>query len=184
MARQKGIIKLEGTLDDLTFYKRSEDGARFAKISRDDTTEVIHTMYDFLDEYVIVGLVDKAWSQAQPRGFVKCTRFNDIHGYNRDMLPHPWPEFRGMHGEEHDFQLQCITRGFPTVALSEYSKTNNPYSEGGCSDWRTKVLMMSEMERLSKLWPGIINITADSSHPQGYRTKFNWKEAMRQGGLL
>jgi hypothetical protein len=170
--------------DDLTFYKRSQDGTKFARIARKDTEEMFQSFYDFLDRYVIVGIVDKAWSQAQPRGHVECTRFNDIHGYNRDMLPKPWPEFRGMHGEEHDVQLQCITRGYKTVAISEFSKTNQTYAKGGCSDWRTKELMMSEMERLSKVWPGIVNITADPKHPQGYRTKFDWKAAMRKGGLL
>jgi hypothetical protein len=170
--------------DDLTFYKRSQDGTKFARIARADTIEMFTTIHKMLDDYVIVGLVDKAWSQAQPRGFVECTRFNDLHGYNRDKLPQPWPRFRGMHGEEHDVQLQCITRGYKTAAISEYSKTNHPYAKGGCSDWRTKELMMSEIERMAQQWPGIVIPTADPNHPQGYRVKFNWKEAMRQGGLV
>ena len=169
--------------DDLTFYQRDESGARFFRMPTYGTEEMIKQIVDNLDHYVIVGLADKFMSQHLPRKYKECSRFNDLHGYNRDLFPQPWPEFRLKHGEEHDFQLQCLTRGYKTLVMTEYSKVNRTYAAGGCSDYRTKEFMMHELERLAELWPGLVSLTPDPEHKQGYRFRYNWKEAARRGGI-
>jgi hypothetical protein len=170
--------------DDLTFYRRSEDGLKFIQMAPAESVEMIALIITYLDTYAIVGLADKFMSHTLPRQHKECARFNDLHGYNRDLLPTPWPLFRLRHGEEHDVQLQCITRGCKTVAITEYSKVNKAYANGGCSDYRTKEFMMEELNRMAELWPGILTLELDEKHPQGYRSKINWKEAKRRGGLI
>jgi TET-Associated Glycosyltransferase len=76
--------------DDLNFYKRTEDGSRFYPLSNEQTGELIGAIVDYLDRYPMVGLTDKFMSQTKPRGHVECQRFNQILGFNRDLLSTPW----------------------------------------------------------------------------------------------
>src|SRR5215472_9671884 len=158
--------------DDLKFYKRVDTG-KFIPTKPEDTINMVNIICTLLKEYTMVGLADKFMSQGLPRGHIECHRFNQTLCFNRDRFPDPWPHFRGMIAEEHDMMLQLITRGHKTAVITEYSKVDRPYSKGGCSDWRTTELMMSEIERMAELWPGIISyseypIKEDGTrHPQG-----------------
>jgi hypothetical protein len=169
--------------DDLAFYKRTEDGRLFKFIAHDETKPMVEEIVKYLDTYTIVGIADKAFSNSLPRQHKEFTRFNDLHGYNRDTLPVPWPSFRWSHGEEHDFALQVVTRGRKICALTEYSKTNAVNARGGCSDWRTNEKMKAGVERLAREWPGLITLTPNEKQRQGYNVRFNWKEAKRMGGM-
>jgi hypothetical protein len=162
--------------DDLTFYKRLEDGSKFARMGRMDTEKMVADIVEFLDKYVMVGMVDKFMSQVRPRGFVECTRCNKVLAFNRDMFPDPWPKFDIKHDEDHNFHLQLITRGYRTAVLTEYSKSDGVQSPGGCTDWRTPELFAEVHQELVRRWPGIVTINKD-------RVRYNWKEAMRRGGI-
>jgi hypothetical protein len=165
--------------DDLKFYKRTGDGKRFPPASQSETELMVIQIADYLDRYPMVGLVDKFMSHTRPRGFVECTRFNQVLGFNRDLLPRPWPQFRVPHDEEHDIHLQLLTRGYKTATLTEWSKSDTPNSKGGCSDWRNEDTMRQTHEKLVELWPGIVTITLNPD-----RARYNWKAAKRLGGLL
>ena len=169
--------------DDLTFYKRSEDGLKFYQIYGTATESLINEMVDLLDEYPMIGLTDKYMSHLQPRITKECSRFNDIHGYNRDLLPYPWPTFRVWAEEDHDFHLQLLTRGHKTAILTEYSKTNKAGAPGGCSDWRNPESMHKIQQQMLELWPGIVSLTPKPNYVTPNRVRYNWKEAMRRGGL-
>jgi hypothetical protein len=165
--------------DDLRFYKRSEDGKKFAIASPLDTELMVEQIVEFLTNYPMVGLVDKFMSQHTKRGYEECRRFNQVLGFNRDLFPDPWPTFRVPHDEEHDIHLQFLTRGYKTAVLTEWSKVDKPNAAGGCSDWRNKTFLENFHKHLESLWPGIVSIT-----PNPPRARYNWKEAQRIGGLL
>jgi len=187
MLRLKESGKILMLDDDLKFYRRIEDGSRFLPTKPEQTVEMINNICTLLGKYTMVGLADKFMSQSLPRGHIECHRFNQTLCFNRDRFPKPWPEFRGLIAEEHDIMLQLITRGHKTAIITEYSKVDRPYSKGGCSDWRTTEIMMSEIERMAQLWPGIVTYTEyparkdGTRHPQGYKVRFDWKAAVRQG---
>jgi hypothetical protein len=164
--------------DDLKFYKRTGDGKRFPPATNAETELMVIQIVDYLDRYPMVGLVDKFMSQSRPRGFVECTRFNQVLGFNRDLLPQPWPQFNVQHDEEHSFHLQLLTRGYKTAVLTEWSKADKPNSRGGCSDWRNEEIMRQTHEKLLELWPEIVTITPDPA-----RARYNWKKAKEIGGL-
>jgi len=172
--------------DDLKFYKRSEDGTKFVAMEPEDTLEMIDAIISYLNNYPMVGLVDKFMSQHTPRNHIECHRFNQTLCFNRDLLPDPWPDFRGLIAEEHDIMLQLLTRGCKTAVITEYSKTDKPYADGGCKDWRTTDVMKQEIERMAQLWPGIVSYVdhPDPNHPQGYKVRFDWKKAKKIGGIL
>jgi hypothetical protein len=164
--------------DDLAFYQRLSD-SKFARIQPyeiEATERMIGAMFDLLDRYPMVGLVDKAWSHLTPREFKECTRFNDIHGYNRDLFPDPWPAFRVPHDEEHDVHLQFLTRGIKTAVSTEFSKMSKSDRPGGCSDWRNQQVLDEAHNLLKQYWGGIVD-------PGPRHVKYKWKEAMRQGGI-
>jgi hypothetical protein len=169
--------------DDLTFYKRIANGTRFIRISGADTEFLISEIVTFLDRYSFVGLVDKFWSQLQPRGHKECARFNEVYGYNRDTLPDPWPEFRVPHEEEHDFNLQLITRGHKTAIITEYSKGQRTWAPGGCADWRNKEVFEKAYDQMAKLWPGIVSFGGKPTDYAPHRIRYNWEKAKEQGGI-
>ncbi len=169
--------------DDLKFYKRSEDGSKFSSMAPGDSVDMVLKIVDYLDRYAMVGLVDKFMSQHTQRNHIECHRFNQTLCFNRELLPTPWPEFRGLIAEEHDMNFQLLTRGHKTAVITEYSKTDTPYSKGGCSDWRTTEVMMREIERMAALWPGLVTYTDNPKHPQGYKIRYNWRGAKNMGGL-
>jgi hypothetical protein len=170
--------------DDLTFYRRNDSGNKFYIIAGDNTEQMITDIVDFLDRYPMVGVADKFMSHTQPRGYKECSRFNDMHGYNRDLLPVPWPEFRVLAEEDHDFHLQLLTRGYKTAVITEYSKTNKAQSAGGCSDWRNTETMLKVQQQMLEYWPGIVSLTPKPNYVTENRVRYNWKKAKRIGGLL
>lgn len=161
--------------DDLTLYRRSDDGLKFAPMYPPETEILILEMVRFLDNYPMVGVTDKFMSHTKPRRFMECTRFNQILGFNRDLLPNPWPEFRIPHDEEHDIHLQLLTRGHKTAVLTEYTKTDKK-GPGGCSDWRSQEVYDETYRLLLEYWPSIVTVVNN-------RANYRWKEAMRIGGL-
>lgn len=170
--------------DDLQFYKRDLDGSRFSPISQDQTNEMIESIVDYLDRYPMVGLTDKFMSHTRPRNFVECSRFNQVLGFNRELLPSPWPTFRIPHDEEHDVHLQLLTRGCKTAVLTEFTKSDRPNSPGGCSDWRNAEVLKEVHTALVQLWPGIVTITEDPKQEKPNRARYNWREAKRVGGIV
>jgi hypothetical protein len=166
--------------DDLAFYKRSKDGARFGKTTPTQTEDMVADIVEMLDKYPMVGLTDKFMSHTRPRGLAECQRFNQVLAINRNTLPKPWPNFKDVpHDEEHHFHLQLLTRGHKTAILTEWSKTEVPNAEGGCSDWRNSDVMKQTHDTLMKLWPGIVTVT-----PNPPRARYNWREAKRRGGII
>jgi hypothetical protein len=71
-----------------------------------------------------------------------------------------------------------LTRGFKTVILTEWSKTDKSNAPGGCSDWRDDVYMREVHQKLVELWPGIVSITMNPN-----RARYNWMEAKKRGGI-
>jgi hypothetical protein len=176
--RQTGkLIMLD---DDLKFYKRTEDGTRFPSILPQKTEKMIEDISSSLNNFPMVGLIDKFMSQTQPRGSVLCHRFNQVLGINRDLLPKPWPQFRVPHDEEHDFHLQLLTRGHRTIVLTEWSKSDRSDAPGGCSDWRNETVLRQAHEKLVELWPGIVTIDTSKEKP---KARYNWKAAKMMGGI-
>lgn len=167
--------------DDLRFYRRTPDGDKFPPTSKAETERMITEIAHYLDSYAMVGLTDKFMSQTKPRAFVECQRFNQVLGFNRDLLPQPWPKFRMPHDEEHDVHLQLLTRGIKTAVITEWSKSDTPGALGGCSEWRNTQTMRETHEKLVELWPGIVTITRGAGPA---RARYNWQEAKRIGGLL
>jgi hypothetical protein len=165
--------------DDLKFYKRTEDGARFPGTFHLQTEQMIGEIVDFLDCYPMVGLTDKFMSQTRPRGYVECHRFNQVLGFNRDLLPKPWPQFRVPHDEEHDVHLQLLTRGCKTAVLTEWSKADKADAPGGCNDWRNADILKYTHEKLIELWPGIVSIDSSKGKP---KARYNWQRAKEIGG--
>jgi hypothetical protein len=165
--------------DDLTFYQRSEDGTKFSQVSKSTTEQMIAEIVDFLDRYCMVGLTDKFMSQTRPRGFVECSRFNEITGCNRDLLPNPWPEYRIPNEEEHDFHLQVLTQGYKTAVLTEWSKSGITWGSGGCSEWRTVEVFKKAHDRLLELWPELVKVSPDKRF--GTKASFQWKKARMIG---
>jgi hypothetical protein len=166
--------------DDLTFYQRSEDGTKFPRISPKDTEEMVSDIVELLDQYSMVGLTDKFMSQTKPRGLIECHRFNQILGFNRDLLPRPWPRFRVPHDEEHDVHLQLLTQGYKTAVLTEWSKSDKSGAPGGCSDWRNNDVLNVAHTQLMELWPTIVSIDIKNEKP---KARYNWREAKKIGGI-
>jgi hypothetical protein len=166
--------------DDLKFYKRTGDGTRFPGTHPQETEEMMDTLIYLLDHYPMVGLTDKFMSQTKPRPVMECHRFNQVLGFNRDLLPNPWPKFRVPHDEEHDFHLQLLTRGYKTSVLTEWSKSDKSDAPGGCSDWRNETVLRQAHEKLMELWPGIVTIDTSKEKP---KARYNWKAAKMMGGI-
>jgi hypothetical protein len=166
--------------DDLRFYKRSHDGRKFPETCPAETEQMVEEIVRLLDYYPMVGLTDKFMSQTRPRGYVECSRFNQILGFNRDLLPDPWPEFRVPHDEEHDVHLQLLTRGWKTAVSTEWSKSDKPGAPGGCSDWRDETALKEAHEQLLQLWPGIIEIDIKGEKP---KARYNWRAAKTVGNI-
>jgi hypothetical protein len=165
--------------DDLMFYKRSQDGLRFAKTVPSQTEKMVDDIIQMLDKYPMVGLTDKFMSHTRPRVMAECQRFNQVIGINRNLLPKPWPNFKDVpHDEEHHFHLQLLTRGHRTAILTEWSKTDIPNANGGCHDWRDDGVMKITHDTLMKLWPGIVTVT-----PNPPRARYNWRRAKEIGGI-
>lgn len=179
MLRLKPTGKIIMMDDDLTFYARVSI-SKFVKLDKnsEESVHMVTDIYNMLDKYVAVGLVDKFMSQARPRGSQECQRYNQVLGYNRDSFPNPWPSFRIAHDEEHDVHLQLLTRGFRTAISTEWSKSDKPNAQGGCSDWRSDVYLQEIHGKLLELWPDIVSITANPN-----RARYNWKRAKEIGGL-
>jgi hypothetical protein len=183
-SRQTGkLITLD---DDLTFYRRTDEG-KFKRMTKDDTgltEQIIETMVEFLDKYPYVGLVDKFMSDLSPRNFKECSRFNEIYGYNRDLFPTPWPEIRIPHDEDHDFHLQLLTRGHKTAVITEYSKSSfRVNAPGGCSEWRSKEVLEETYHLMQQYWPGIVSLTPKPSAFSDFRLRYNWQAARKMGGI-
>jgi hypothetical protein len=172
--------------DDLKFYKRTRDGKKFPGTLPEQTEQMIEELVRLLDYYPMVGLTDKFMSQTKPRGYMECHRFNQILGFNRDLLPDPWPEFRVPHDEEHDVHLQLLVKGYKTAISTEWSKSDTPNARGGCSDWRNDEILMSAHEKLMELWPGIVTIDfkVDSKTDKITRkARYNWRAAKQIGNI-
>lgn len=183
MLHTKPTGKLITFDDDLTFYRRNEEGTKFIRMFPDEAELMVLTISKFLDVYSFVGLVDKFMSQHSPRSHKECGRFNEVYGYNRDTLPVPWPEFRVPHEEEHDFNLQLITRGHKTAIITEYSKGQTTWAPGGCADWRTSAIFDEAYQQMRELWPGIVTFGGKPTDFAPYRIQYNWRQAKKQGGL-
>jgi hypothetical protein len=166
--------------DDLHFYKRNIDG-RFKSIKPEHTVSMVYDIVSLLDKYPYVGLVDKFFSDTRPRGFAECTRFNQVLAINRALLPAPWPSFRPLIHEEHDFHLQFLSRGLKTCVTTEWSKVDTYNAPGGCSEWRDTELMIKASNQMLALWPGLVSIA--NKEPYGAHLKYNWRGACRLGGL-
>ena len=162
--------------DDLTFYKRTEDGKRFPPATKEDTKQMVYEIVKYLDIYVMVGITDKFMSQTRPREHVECHRFNQLLCINRNLLPDPWPKFEVPIGEEHHFHMQLLTRGYKTAVLTEWSKSDKTDAPGGCSEWRNRQNEHDTFVKLVELWPGLVTINND-------RLRWNWREAKKRGGI-
>ncbi len=173
--------------DDLLFYAREESG-KFHISTPIETEYMVRDIDRFLDTYCMVGIVDKFWSNRRPRGHVECVRFNQVLGFNRNLLPDPKPTFNIEHDEEHSFHLQLLTRGIKTAVLTEYTKSDKPNADGGCSDWRTPELSDEVCKKLSQLFPEIVTVlpARSSALERGgtLRVSYSWRRARQIGGLL
>src|SRR5215467_9271435 len=164
--------------DDLTFYRRlSEDASKFVRMGQSESLPMVWEICNFLDRYVMVGMVDKFMSQTRPRGHVECSRCNKVLAFNRDMFPNPWPSFRIPHDEDHDVHLQLITQGYRTAVLTEYSKSDPVEAPGGCTDWRSPEVFAETYRLLLEYWPTIVTVVGEK------KVRYNWKEAKRIGGI-
>lgn len=164
--------------DDLTFYKRNDEG-NFTKATLEDTLTMITDLWVLMEQYPYVGLVDKFMSQTKPRGYAECQRFNQVLGFNRDTMPCPWPKFRLDFGhEEHDMHLQFLTRGIKTAVSTEWSKTDTHNANGGCSDWRCFERYQQEQAKILALWPTIVTAKDEKD------VRYNWRAAKRIGGIV
>jgi hypothetical protein len=166
--------------DDLNFYKRNEEG-RFRPAMTIDTIKMVTDILDLLEHYPYVGLVDKYFSDTRPRGTVECTRFNQVLGFNRDLLPDPWPRFRVQIHEEHDVHFQLLTRGIKTCVSTEWSKVDTPNAVGGCSEWRDANALITAGNQMVEYWPAIVSIRDKA--PIGAHLRLNWRGAKSIGGL-
>ena len=170
LAKTGKVIMLD---DDLSFYKRNTDG-RFTVANGDPTEDMVATLVNMLDKYPMVGLVEKFMSQTQPRGVKEYTRISHVLGINRDLLPKPWPEFRLRVGEEYDFHLQLLTRGFTTAVTTEWSKLDKFNAKGGCNDWRTVEIIRQETKKMRDYFPDLVTYW---ERDNGVGIQYNWRKA-------
>ena len=166
MAGHGKVIQLD---DDLTFYRRTDDGKRFYPIESEAVFEMFALINSFLNEYAHVGLVDKFMSQSQPRVMRHNGRFTHLLGYNMDLFS-IIPQYCVEVCEEHDYNLQLLMAGHPSCILTEYSKVETPRAPGGCNTWRHEQLEVEACKEMERLFPGIVS--AD-----GIKIRVNWKKA-------
>jgi hypothetical protein len=170
-ARKGKVIQLD---DDLTFYRRSDDGKKFYPIEGESVYEMFEFIGEMLDGYAHLGLVDKFMSQSQPRIMRHNGRFTHLLAYNMDLF-HVKPQYRVEVCEEHDYNLQLLLAGHPSCILTEFSKVETPRAPGGCNTWRHDQLEVDACKEMERLFPGIVQ--AD-----GIKIRVNWKKAGQNAG--
>jgi hypothetical protein len=162
--------------DDLTFYKRLEQG-NFIKANPEQVEEMFDEIYLKLDQFAHIGVCDKFMSHAQPRDYITNGRYNQVLGYNLELFPRPIPKYRVMVGEEQDFNLQLLSKGKESCILTEWSKSTTNYAKGGCEQWRTAEVEKAAHEKIVKLWPGICTLKENKSTISKTSLAIQWKKA-------
>lgn len=164
--------------DDLTFYIRQYAGNYIKNIKED-----LHRLFDLvneeLDNYAHVGLCNKFMSQTQPRIRNVGLGYYQFLAYNKALFPKPAPRFRLEIGEEHDFHLQLRSRGLISSVLTEWAKSDVSHAPGGCEEWRTKALEITEHNRMADLWPGIVKVVPTKKF-SGTTIRIAWKKLDKQ----
>lgn len=177
--RKSGGGKFVMMDDDLTFFARDRRG-KFAKAGVDELASMVEMLEDVLDTHAHVGIVDKFMCQGRPRGVVEHGRYNQVLAYNTTLFPKPWPTFRLITNQEHDFHLQLATRGCAPAIICEYSKDAAYYAEGGCSHYRTPSLERVMFKEMRRLWPDYVRLLPTQKRP-GLRMQVAWKKAVNDG---
>jgi hypothetical protein len=175
-AERNHIQKFVMLDDDLTFYKRQEDG-RFNKATPEQTEEMFDEIELKLYSFAHVGVCDKFMSHTQPREYITNGRYNQVMAYNLTNFPIPFPKFRVEVGEEQDFNLQLLSKRCESCILTEWSKSAQPYTGGGCSTWRTAEVELQAHKKVVELWPGICSLKDNKSTISKTSLSIQWKKA-------
>lgn len=175
----KGDLKLVLLDDDLMFYERSVDGSKFPKTT--NISRLLLVIEQMLENFAHGGVTEKFMSQTKPRNYIRNARYYHVLAYNLAKFPDPQPRARVLVGEDHDINLQLLTRGCPNFVLTEWANADRPYAKGGCSTWRNPALELQEADKLAALFPTIVRVVKFPDKP--CRLRIQWTEAARIGGL-
>lgn len=177
MYRDQKFVMMD---DDLTFFSRQGPAGTFKKSGTADIQCVLSDMEFALKRWAHVGISDKFMCQTKPRGSVTHGRYNQVMAYNPRLFPKPWPKFRMITNQEHDFHLQLATRGRGPLILTDYSKDAKYYADGGCSSYRTPTLERKVFRQMAKTWPDFVTLVKMDKRP-GLRMTVKWKKAVEAG---
>jgi hypothetical protein len=167
--------------DDLKFWRRTEDGKLWRPAPPNAVKIMLIEMYASLNTFAGVGIADKFMGQARQRWFEKNKKFNQVLGYNLDLMPDPRPTFWPEFGSDYNMVLQLLTRGYETCVLTEWAKSEIPWAEGGCALTRTKENNLESHQQMADYWgPDIFKIVSLTTP---LRLRVSWKKAAQRGGL-
>jgi hypothetical protein len=159
--------------DDLRFYARLTNG-KFVEAEPQQVAAMASAIDTFLDTFAHGGIAAKFMSNTSPRGHVENAKYYHVLAYNKTLMPDPAPTFRTEVGEDHDMNLQLLTRGYPNFVLTEYANDDKERASGGCQTWRTDELELAEAVRLRDFFPDFVTLN-------GRRPKIAWKRAYAYG---
>jgi hypothetical protein len=163
--------------DDLRFYYRSTNGARFFAAEPNHVGLMVKALEMMLENYAHGGVCAKFMSNAHPRNYALNSKYYHILAYNRELFPVPVPQYRCEVGEDHDMNLQLLMAGKPNFVLSEWANDDKEHALGGCDTWRTLQMELDNGRMLAEYFPDIVRVV-------GRRVHIKWKEAAKIGGCL
>lgn len=173
--------------DDLAFYARKRDG-KFLKAEPKKVSEMISKLAVSVKMNAHVGMVDKFMAQTRPRGTMYSGRYNQVLGYNLNliserakMFKRKMPRFRTPLNQEHDMHLQLSAMGLRPAILCEYSKDAKYYAKGGLTGFRTPKLEREVFESLAITWPHFVTLRKTKHSIGGVAATFRWKYADEVG---
>lgn len=162
------IIMLD---DDLRFFVRHREGARFRAANPTDVKAMIAELDYKLDRFAHGGVMPRYMGNRAPRDFTMNVKYYHVLAYNKALFPKDRTiAFRTAVGEDHDLNLQLLEAGCRNFVLTEWAQDDNEGASGGCSTWRTVELEYREADRLAELHPGLVKRVH-------HRVYVQWKRA-------
>lgn len=159
--------------DDLTFFRRGEDG-RLTELSHG--RQMIADILSELDHYPLVGVHERFMADKAPPKRKIAGRMIHVTCWNRALwAPGFNPRYNFPTGEDHDFHFQFLTTGHTSSILTDYAHDDKENAPGGCSEWREHVLQ--DVSMLEEKWGRYVRINA-KGRPVIYFKKA-WKEAQK-----
>jgi hypothetical protein len=177
-----GFEKLVMLDDDLTIYERVGD-RKFQRATAGGVKRLFEEIEKQLEDYAQVGVNDRFMSHATVRLWRVGGRYNQILAYNPKLFPVPKPKFfAGMYvNEEHDFNLQLLSHGLPALILTEWTKADASYAQGGCQLWRSAAIELAGHHMLAARHPDFVKVVDSPSSLSGKRIQVKWKKALEAG---